>query len=80
MAIKNKNLLTNQLLHSVDLTSRNFDKDIIDSTLAINGIINLATVASGSVGDPGVVGKLFVTSSEAIGAPAGYEVICLSKG
>ena len=80
MAIKNKNLLDNQLLHSVDFTSRDLNRDIIDSVLAISGSINLNTVASGSTGDPGVTGRLFITSSEALGGAAGFEVICLSKG
>jgi len=30
--------------------------------------------------DPGVVGRLFQTSSEAIGASAGFQVVCISQG
>ena len=78
MAIKSKTDLLTELKFGKD-KPRDILQDVVNSTLAINGIINLDTVTSGS--DPGVNGKLFITASEAIdGAGPGYEIICLSKG
>lgn len=80
MAIKSKTDLLTELKFGKD-KPRDILKDVVDSSLAINGVINLSTITSGSSpADPAIEGKLFITSSEALGGAAGYEVICLSKG
>ena len=83
MAIKNLSTIQHELAHSVDLTSRQYNRDIIDSVLSVSGSVNFNNITSGSAGaeDPGVKGNLFVTSSEALGGAAPfYDVVCISRG
>jgi hypothetical protein len=59
------------------ITSNGNTLYIGNSNLGDSIIINNLTLPTS---DPGVTGRLFRTSSEAIGASAGFQVVCISQG
>lgn len=80
MANKTKATIQSQIKFPENNSLADSVIDFTDSVLSISGSLNTKNIASGSVGDPGVKGQLFITASEAVGGAAGYEVICISKG
>lgn len=81
MASKNRRTLNTELTHGVDLSVRDLLKDVIDSSATISGLYTSNSgIHSGSApADPGVDGKLFLTSSAAV-AGGDLVFIAVSKG